>query len=159
MFYLYFLEKKAHCSPSNRFSKHKTFPNFFWSYYSSSFNLENIIATLYPYFIFKNCPVVLIYHSFSLIQTFFLLSIVLFGFSSEYITTTPYHTTPRHGHAINLVLKIFKKPLVASSTGLFKPKTHRHFLPLSLSQISMETTPSDQRGCCGVVFVEKWLLR
>ena len=77
MIYIYFLERNAHYSCSNRFSKHKTFLNIFWSCYSAYLDLENIVATLYPYYILKNCPVVLIYYSFSLIQMFFLLSIVL----------------------------------------------------------------------------------
>ena len=64
---------------------------------------------------------------------------------------------PCHSHTSNFFLKIFIKPLPASFTGLFKPETHRHFLPVS--QIDKETTPLDWRGCCGVVFVEKWLLR
>ena len=54
MLYLYFLEKKAHCSCSNRFSKYKTFPKFFWSCYSSSLNLENIVATPNEFFSLKN---------------------------------------------------------------------------------------------------------
>ena len=70
MLYIYFLERKAHCSPSNRFSKHKTFLNIFWSCYSAYLDLENTIATPYPYHILKNCPMVLIYYSFSLIQLF-----------------------------------------------------------------------------------------
>ena len=146
MFYLYFLDKKAICSLSNRFSKHKTFPIFFRSCYNSSLNLETTVTTLYPYFILKNCQVVLIYYSFSLIQKFFLLSIVLFGFSSEYINTTPCH-----GHTISFIIKIFIKPLPARSTGLFKLENHQHFLLLSLSQIDMETTPSDRCGVCGEV--------
>ena len=77
MLYIYFLERKAHYSHSNKFSKHKNFLNIFRSCYNAYLDLENTIATLYPYFILKNCLVVLIYYSFSLIQTFFLLSIVL----------------------------------------------------------------------------------
>ena len=77
MLYIYFLERKAHYSHSNKFSKHKNFLNIFWSCYSAYLDLENIVATPYPYFILKNCPVILIYYSFSLIQIFFLLSIVL----------------------------------------------------------------------------------
>ena len=50
IFYLYFLEIKCYCSHSNKFSKHKTFSNFFWSCYSYSLNLEDTVATLNEYF-------------------------------------------------------------------------------------------------------------
>ena len=127
-----FWTKKQSVHPPTSSLNTKLFQFFFWSCYNSSLNLETTVTTLYPYFILKNCQVVLIYYSFSLIQKFFLLSIVLFGFSSEYINTTPCH-----GHTISFIIKIFIKPLPARSTGLFKLETHQHFLPLSLSQISM----------------------
>ena len=180
MLYIYFLERKAHCSHSNRFSKHKTFLNIFWSCYTTYLDLENTIATPYPYFILKNCLVVLIYYSFSLIQMFFLLFIVLLVSlqnistqlslfkNSSLIKSTlaaalshkklapclsqknSHHVSnwlifflffflkipnslPCHGHTISFFLIIFRKPLLESSIGLFKPETHRHFLPLSLS--------------------------
>ena len=127
MLYIYFLERKAHYSHSNRFSKYKTFLNIFWSCYSAYLDLENTVATPYPYFILKNCLVVLIYYSLSHPNIFPSLYCAL-GFSSEYI-----NATPRHGHTISFFLKISRKPLPASSTGLFKLETHWHFLPLSLS--------------------------
>ncbi|XP_030945324.1 uncharacterized protein LOC115969839 [Quercus lobata] len=48
----------------------------------------------------------------------------------------------------------FRQALLTFSNS--KP-TNTSFL--SLTQIGKETTPSDRRGCCGVVFVEKWLLQ
>ena len=144
MFYLYFLEKKTHYSPSNRFSKHKTFPNFFLSCYSSSLNLENTVATLYPYFILKNCPMVLIYYSFSLIQMFFLLSIVLLGFSSEYINATPSTSSSKslENHLWQaLPASSNPKPISTSFFSLFLRSTWR------------------QPHQIDVVFVERWLLR
>ena len=43
--YIYFLERKAHYSHSNRFSKNKTFTNIFWSCYVAYLDLENTVAT------------------------------------------------------------------------------------------------------------------
>ena len=53
MLYLYFLEKKAHYSHSNKFFKQKTFPIYFWSCYSSSLNIENIVAIPNEFFYLK----------------------------------------------------------------------------------------------------------
>ena len=73
MLYRGFLENLCYCSHSNRFSIHKTFINFFWSCYSTSLNVENIVATPNQFFWLKNYTSYYYINSFSLLRIYFSL--------------------------------------------------------------------------------------
>ena len=102
------MEINCYCSRSNRFAIQKIFLLFFFflSCYSASLNLENTVATLFPYFIYKNWTVVFFYYSFSLIQTFFLLLYCALGFSSESSLSSK---TPLSQNQPSLLLSLTKK--------------------------------------------------
>ena len=68
-----FLANKSYCSHSNRFSKHTNSPNFFWSCYNTSLNLENTVVTSNQFFYLKN----LLLYQFFLSPPNFFFSLIL----------------------------------------------------------------------------------
>ena len=69
MLYIYFLEKKQYYSHSNRSSKHKNFPNFFWICYSHS--LWNIFSRFFNFLYCLENKQWLLHFSYQLFQIHF----------------------------------------------------------------------------------------